>query len=245
MARVSPCLEHRADRRGVVCSPASGDTHQLAYAPQTVLIVENRDCRLWFPDAPGTIVVEGGGKAASSLLADVAWTRAAARVYYWGDMDADGYAILDHLWAAFATSGIRFESILMDSTALTRFANLGVNRDRHGAAFKPSSTRLQNLTAAENDAYAAVSTTGSAAFRRIEQERIPITEALHELAIVGWLLSQTWLRSQGVRPPAERLTTRHTPLNERWINVNAPDPVGMLLKSRRSRGESEPQALDA
>lgn len=163
----------------------TGDTHQPAYAPQTVLIVENRDCRLWFPDAPGTIVVEGGGKAASSLLADVAWIRTAAKVYYWGDMDADGYAILDHLRAAFADSGIRLESILMDSTALTRFANLGVNRDKTGAALKPSSTRLQNLTTAENDAYAAVATTGNAAFRRIEQERIPITEALHELAFVG------------------------------------------------------------
>ncbi|MFF2369096.1 Wadjet anti-phage system protein JetD domain-containing protein [Agromyces sp. NPDC058110] len=163
----------------------TGDTHQPAYAPQTVLIVENRDCRLWFPDAPGTIVVEGSGKAASSLLADVAWIRAAVRVYYWGDMDADGYAILDHLRAAFATSGIRLESILMDSTALTRFAHLGVNRDKHGSALKPSSIRLGNLTAAENDAYAAIATTGNVAFRRIEQERISITEALHELAVAG------------------------------------------------------------
>ncbi|SFR78532.1 hypothetical protein SAMN05428970_2397 [Agromyces sp. CF514] len=163
----------------------TGDTHQPAYAPQTVLIVENRDCRLWFPHAPGTIVVEGGGKAASSLLADVAWIRAAERVYYWGDMDADGYAILDHLRAAFATSGIRLESILMDFNALTRFAHLGVIRDKHGAALKPSSIRLGNLTAAENDAYAAIATTGNVAFRRIEQERISITEALHELAVAG------------------------------------------------------------
>lgn len=162
----------------------TGDTHQPAYVPQTVLIVENRDCRLWFPDAAGTIVVEGGGKAASSLLADVEWIRTAARVFYWGDIDADGYAILDHLRATFAASGIRLESILMDATALTRFAHLGVNRDKYGAALKPRSTSLRSLTTAENDAYAAVATTGNAAFRRIEQERIPIAEAHRALAFV-------------------------------------------------------------
>jgi hypothetical protein len=161
------------------------DVHQPAYVPRTVLIVENRDCRLWFPDTPGTIVVEGGGKAASVLLAAVEWIRSADRVIYWGDIDADGYAILDHLRAAFAASGIRLESILMDDTALTRFAHLGVNRDKDGAILKPRSTSLRNLTTAENDAYAIVATTGNVAFRRIEQERIPIAEARRELAFVG------------------------------------------------------------
>lgn len=163
----------------------TGDSHQPAYVPQTVLIVENRDCRLWFPDTPHTIVVEGSGKAASFLLADVEWIRSADRVVYWGDVDADGYAILDHLRATFAAAGIHLESMLMDATALTRFAHLGVNRDKNGAALKPRSTALRNLTTAENDGYATVATTGNAAFRRIEQERIPIAEAHHALALVG------------------------------------------------------------
>ena len=80
----------------------TGDAHDIAYRPRVVLVVENRDPRLWFPPVTDTVVVEGGGKAAAALLADVPWIRGAERIAYWGDMDADGYAILDGFRAALA-----------------------------------------------------------------------------------------------------------------------------------------------
>ncbi len=159
----------------------TGDRHEIAYRPHAVLVVENRDSRLWFPPAPGTIVVEGGGKAAAALLAEVPWLRG-ARVFYWGDMDGDGYAILDGLRGALAAvtpgaAGAAVRSILMDVADLQRYAAFGVDHDRHGRRLGPAATRLTRLTAAEAEAYAAVATAGPAAFRRIEQERIPLDDA--------------------------------------------------------------------
>src|SRR5699024_3279214 len=83
----------------------TGDAHDLAYPPKRVLVVENRDCRLWFPPVDGTVVVEGGGKAAASLLAGIGWIRSARDVVYWGDIDADGFAILDRFRDALAQPG--------------------------------------------------------------------------------------------------------------------------------------------
>lgn len=165
----------------------TGDTHDLAYPPRVVLIVENRDCRLWFPPVENTVVVEGNGKAAASLLAEIAWIRAAEHVIYWGDIDADGYAILDRLRAAMAmptSDGLpakTIQSILMEDTDLHRYADYGVNHDKAGRPIKPSSTRLLHLTRPESTAYDAVATAGPAQFRRIEQEAIPLPQAAARL----------------------------------------------------------------
>lgn len=156
----------------------TGDVHDLAYVPRTVLVVENRDSRLWFPEVPGTLVVEGGGKAAASLLAGVPWVRRAETVVYWGDIDADGFAILDHLRRALAAPveggapGRAVASILMDGPAVQRYAHLGVSTDRYGQPIPSSSVHLAALDSTETVAYHAVATAGPAEFRRIEQERI-------------------------------------------------------------------------
>jgi hypothetical protein len=82
--------DHLASGRRRHDAWTTGDVHDVAYRPRVVLVVENRDSRLWFPPVSDTIVVEGGGKAAAALLAEVPWIRGAAHVVYWGDMDADG-----------------------------------------------------------------------------------------------------------------------------------------------------------
>lgn len=164
----------------------TGDVNQLAYRPQVVLVVENRDCRLWFPEFPGTVVVEGSGKAAASSLAGIEWLTGAEHVVYWGDIDADGFAILNALRAEFAQRGIVVDSILMDATALHRYAHLGVDHDRHGEPLRPSAQRLPELTAAEDACYAGIATAGDVPFRRIEQERIDIDDAVGALReVVG------------------------------------------------------------
>lgn len=168
----------------------TGDVHDLAYIPRTVLVVENRDSRLWFPPVEGALVVEGGGKAAAALLAGVPWVRSAQNVVYWGDIDADGFAILDHFRRALAAPGDDgapgrdVASILMDAMAAQRYAHLGVRTDKDGRPIPPSSTHLPHLTVDETAAYHLVATAGQAKFRRIEQERLPESDAqaaLHTL----------------------------------------------------------------
>lgn len=169
----------------------TGDVHDVAYQPRVVLVVENRDSRLWFPAADGALVVEGGGKAAASLLADVPWVRHAQDVVYWGDLDAEGFAILAHFRRALAAPasdgapGRTVASILMDETAAQRYAALGVSTDKDGQPIPPASAHLAELTADERAAYHAVSTAGPAPFRRIEQERIPGADA--RVALLGTL----------------------------------------------------------
>ncbi len=160
----------------------AGDTHDLAYPPRTVVVVENRDCRLWFPDLPGAVVAEGGGAAATALLAHAPWVRAAAHVVYWGDLDADGFAILDRFRTALArpsdTGPARpVRSVLMDAATLHTYGHLGVAHDRHGRPLRRVAVHLASLTDLERAAYDEVTTSGDVPVRRIEQERLPFDVA--------------------------------------------------------------------
>lgn len=155
----------------------AGDDHDIAYQPQTVLVVENRDCRVFFPELAGTVVVEGGGSAATALVAEIPWVRDAQRVVYWGDMDADGYAILDRFRAALP----EVSSILMDAVAMNRHAEHGVLDDKDGNPLKPSERKLRELTEDERAAYDMIATAGPATFRRIEQEKL-LDEAVAALS---------------------------------------------------------------
>lgn len=165
----------------------TGDVHDIAYQPRAVLVVENRDSRLWFPPVRDTIVVEGGGKAAASQLATVPWIRAADHVVYWGDIDADGYTILDRFRAALAepapdgAPAKPVTSILMDATDLHRYSEHGVDHDKAGRPIKPSPANLPHLTEAEATAYDTIATAGPTPFRRIEQESIPLGHAAARL----------------------------------------------------------------
>ncbi|MCA2213913.1 Wadjet anti-phage system protein JetD domain-containing protein [Jidongwangia harbinensis] len=165
----------------------TGDVHDIAYQPRVVLVVENRDSRLWFPPIRDTIVVEGGGKAAAALLANVPWIRSADHVAYWGDIDADGYAILDHFRATLAVPAPdgaparHVTSILMDAADLYQYSLHGVNHDKAGRPIKPSPTLLPHLTEAETIAYNTIATAGPTPFRRIEQEAIPPSHAAARL----------------------------------------------------------------
>ncbi|MEU4675138.1 Wadjet anti-phage system protein JetD domain-containing protein [Amycolatopsis sp. NPDC023774] len=179
--------EHAAPGRRRHDAWTTGDVHDIAYQPRIVLVVENRDSRLWFPPVKDTIVVEGGGKAAAALLANVPWIRAADHVIYWGDIDADGYAILNQFRAALgelAPGGASAKSvvfILMDASDLDRYAQHGVNHDKAGRLIKPSPVTLPHLTEAETTAYNTIATSGPTPFRRIEQEAIPLTHAATRL----------------------------------------------------------------
>jgi hypothetical protein len=159
----------------------TGDAHAPAYRPRVILVVENRDCRLWFPPMAETIVVEGGGDAAAVSLAAIEWISRADRVVYWGDVDSDGFGILNLFRGEMRGRGVGVESLLMDEATKSRYGHLGVNVDKHGDRLAPSSRRLPHLSPEEAACYASIATAGEVPFRRIEQERIPLTEAASAL----------------------------------------------------------------
>lgn len=100
----------------------------------------------------------GGGYAAASRSTGLA----DRQVFYWGDIDTHGFAILDRLRARVPAA----ESILMDETTLTA-------HEQHWAG-EPSQTKaeLQRLTRDESHLYAGLLADRWGESIRLEQERV-------------------------------------------------------------------------
>lgn len=143
------------------------------YAPDVILITENKDTALFFPQLEGGIVIEGEGDAASRL-SNIPWIRDCSTVLYWGDLDADGFYILDNLRAA----GINTTAILMDRATLTDYADYAATTYADGRPLphgSPKPTRF--LTDAERRLLEQITAASWTGPRRIEQERIPLDVA--------------------------------------------------------------------
>lgn len=138
--------------------------------PRTALIVENKETFLSLTKAwPGTIAVWGAGYALGQLN-QLPWLHRCDRILYWGDLDADGFAILHQLRSSFNT----VESVMMSPEDVHRWTHLGVPNPGS------STTLLPLLTSAESEARQALLTCGKI---RIEQERIPWDIALSTLNV--------------------------------------------------------------
>ena len=133
------------------------EVDRLALSPDRVLVVENLQTMLAVPDRPGLVVVHGTGYAVNRL-GDVGWIRDAP-ILYWGDLDGDGFAILDRIRAHCP----RVDSLLMDS------ATLLAHRDLWGADPNRPPGILTRLTAAEAATLALLGELGGV---RLEQERL-------------------------------------------------------------------------
>lgn len=81
-------------------SATAGDNFRPSYVPEVVVISENKDTAIHFPPLDGGISVEGVGKGGKTP-ASFPWIRDAPVLVYWGDMDRDGYEILDGYRADF------------------------------------------------------------------------------------------------------------------------------------------------
>lgn len=156
-----------------------GDTGALpAYRPRVVLICENKDTVVMFPRVPGLIVVEGNGAAAPVLLPQVPWLADAHQIVYWGDVDADGFTILNDLRAR----GIEAASILMDTTTFDRYERFGTGTDRRNRPLGIVEQKaLPHLTPAERAVYDRLTDPGWTGHRRIEQERIRLADAVEAI----------------------------------------------------------------
>lgn len=139
------------------------DAVELAHAwaphrsPQVLLVCENRQSIVALPDMPGVVALHGGGYAVSELH-HLAWA-CDVPVLYWGDLDADGFAILNRL----RHHHDRVVSVLMDRETLEEHLALAVPG--------PSSSEvvLDRLDAREREVAARLHALGNL---RLEQERL-------------------------------------------------------------------------
>ncbi|MHB1508006.1 MAG: Wadjet anti-phage system protein JetD domain-containing protein [Acidimicrobiales bacterium] len=153
--------------------------HPPGYQPQVILVTENKDTALFFPQVEGGIVIEGNGNAVTRL-AKIPWIRACPIIVYWGDLDAHGLAILDLL----RSTGIPAEAMLMDEATLHRYAPYASPTYADGSplpqASPPPTPFLSDDERRLLERITAPEWTGP---RRIEQERIPLQTAHEELML--------------------------------------------------------------
>ncbi|MCK5188941.1 MAG: hypothetical protein KAR12_02670 [Methylococcales bacterium] len=134
---------------------------QFNIAVKIVFIAENKVNGLAFPDFPKAIVIFGLGYAVN-LLANVQCLHDRS-LYYWGDIDTHGFAILSRLRCYYPQA----KSLLMDKKTLEQFVHLSVYESLTSSEQK----LLSHLTDDENDLYQLLQKN----LLRLEQERIAFT----------------------------------------------------------------------
>ena len=139
------------------------------------IIVENKDTYQAIPTTEHAICIFGSGHAATRIKTLLPWLTTTPNIIYWGDMDADGLEILSEL----RETGITCDSILMDTNAYKTYEPYGTKLDTKN---KPLKTRTPKptpkLTSNERNLYEQLCTGKNTTYLRIEQERIPINDAI-------------------------------------------------------------------
>lgn len=108
---LDPRLRVRLGGLGDIQAPLE-QLSALQLPASCVFVVENKQTGLAFEDLPGAVVVMGLGYAIDRLH-ELAWLHD-AKVYYWGDIDTDGLAILGRLRSYLPS----VRSLLMDEDTL-------------------------------------------------------------------------------------------------------------------------------
>lgn len=130
---------------------------------RTVFVLENEITYLSLPPVPDAIAVLGSGYAAA-LLRHLPWLDDVA-LYYWGDIDTHGFAILDRVRERFPHT----TSLLMDrATLLAHEAHWGEEKTQ-------ARDGLTHLTSEESHLEQDLRTGVYRPHLRLEQERIAIT----------------------------------------------------------------------
>src|SRR5581483_268716 len=136
------------------------DFARLAPGARRVFITENEINGLAFPNVPEGLVVFGLGYGLERL-SEAQWLRD-RRVFYWGDIDTHGFAMLDRLRAFLPHS----ESLLMDTETLLSHRQFWVTEDQ------PHVKPLRHLKPAELNLYDDLRYNRLGERIRLEQERI-------------------------------------------------------------------------
>jgi len=132
----------------------------LSLQVSKVFITENEINFLAFPDVPDAIVIFGAGYGFDNLAA-APWLHQ-KEIYYWGDIDTHGFAILNQLRGFFSHT----MSFLMDQETLLNY------RPLWGVEAKPETANLERLNAKENVLYEQLRHNYWGDRIRLEQERI-------------------------------------------------------------------------
>jgi hypothetical protein len=132
----------------------------LAPGVSRVFITENEINFLAFPKVANSLLIFGAGYG-FEVLAEAGWLQQ-CQVYYWGDIDTHGFAILDQLRAHLPHT----QSLLMDRASLLAF-------EAHwGEEGRPTRRDLPRLNAAERALYDELRDNRIRPGLRLEQERI-------------------------------------------------------------------------
>ena len=125
-----------------------------------VFVTENEINGLAFPDLPQSLVVFGLGYGLDALF-EVPWLKK-TRMYYWGDIDTHGFAILNRLRTVFPDAN----SLLMDRETLLCHRPLWVPEH------KPHLGALPHLTVEEQALFQDLQCDRLGTQVRLEQERV-------------------------------------------------------------------------
>ena len=164
-----------ASARGV--SEATVPLSQFAvHAPscERVFVTENKISFLTLPECNGSLVVFGGGYAIDRL-GNVPWL-ADKQLYYWGDIDTHGFAILSRLRAHWPHA----RSFLMDRDTLMAHRELWTDELEEQRCFHD----LLGLVADERALYDDLRCDRYAVRVRLEQERIVYARVCEAMASI-------------------------------------------------------------
>lgn len=138
----------------------SDEFARLALPVKRVFITENEINFLSFPDVPDGLMVYGGGYGFEHL-AGAGWLQQ-KEIFYWGDIDTHGFAILDQLRSQLPST----DSLMMDRTTLLE------HRDFWMSENEQISRQLAHLQPEESALYDDLRFDRIAPSLRLEQERI-------------------------------------------------------------------------
>ena len=135
----------------------------------TLFITENEINFLAFPVVKNSLVLFGAGYGFEAL-SEIKWL-SEKQIYYWGDIDTHGFAILNQLKSHLPNA----QSLLMDKETLLSHQNFWEEEKQ------PETKDLQHLNEAEQRLYNDLRDNRIAARVRLEQEKIGFNWVLKNL----------------------------------------------------------------
>lgn len=151
----------------------SDEFARLALPVERVFITENEINFLSFPEVTDGLMLFGGGYGFEHI-SQTDWLRQ-REIFYWGDIDTHGFAILDQLRSQFPA----VRSLMMDRATLLEHRAVWGNEDR------PTFRQLERLNAEESALFDDLRFDCISPSLRLEQERIGFAWINAELERVG------------------------------------------------------------
>lgn len=149
---------------------------ELSLMVDRVFITENLVNGLAFPNVKNALVIFGKGYSVQ-LLKQIQWLNN-CRLYYWGDIDTDGFAMLSQIRGYFSNT----QSLLMDEATLLATKPFWGEEELNKRQTPES---LSNLLPFEAALYTKLKADHWQPRLRLEQERIPFALLTEQLRLLG------------------------------------------------------------